>query len=73
MKEADFIDISHANCKLIDLFNQTIDTHQISFTQWYELMTAPLDDANNIYAQDLIPRLLYGVRKGWVKIVDEVS
>ena len=71
MKEADFRDISHANCQLIDLFNQTIDTQQISFAQWYKLMTAPLDDSKNVYAQELIPRLIYGVRQGWVKVVED--
>ncbi len=71
MKEADFRDISYANGQLINLFNQAIHARQISFAEWYQLMTAPLDDLKNVYAQELIPRLIYGVRQGWVKVVDE--
>jgi hypothetical protein len=49
-----------------------IHNHQISFADWYELMTAPLDRSFTQEDEDLITRLIYAVRKGWVKVVDEV-
>jgi hypothetical protein len=55
----------------VELFAQGIHTHQISFADWYELMTAPLDNSITKEEEDLIVRLIYAVRQGWVKVVDE--
>ncbi|MEQ8963189.1 MAG: hypothetical protein RLP02_35670 [Coleofasciculus sp. C2-GNP5-27] len=46
-----------------------MQTGQISFSEWYELMTAPLDDALSSEAEDAITRLIYGVRHGLIKVV----
>jgi hypothetical protein len=64
-------DSSHST-RLLELFTQGIHTHKISFTDWYDLMTAPLDNSFTKEEEDLIVRLIYAVRQGWVKVVDEV-
>ncbi|HEY9670552.1 MAG TPA: hypothetical protein V6D11_03850 [Waterburya sp.] len=57
-------------CKLLELFAQGIHTHQISFTDWYELLTTPLDGSFSREDEDLLVRLIYAVRQGWVKVID---
>lgn len=63
--------ISNNSSKLPELFAKVIHTHEISFADWYELMTAPLDCAFTQEDEDLLTRLIYAVRQGWVKVVDE--
>lgn len=63
---------SISSCRLPELFAKVIHTHEISFADWYELMTAPLDQAFTQEDEDLLTRLIYAVRQGWVKIVDQV-
>ncbi len=63
---------STSSCRLPELFAKVIHTHEISFAEWYELMTAPLDKAFTQEDEDLLTRLIYAVRQGWVKIVDKV-
>jgi hypothetical protein len=63
---------SISSCRLPELFARVIHTHQISFADWYELMTAPLDGSFTQEDEDLLTRLIYAVRQGWVKIVDEI-
>lgn len=64
--------VSNSSCKLPELFAQVVHTHQISFADWYELMTEPIDSSFTQEDEDLISRLIYAVRQGWVKVVDEV-
>lgn len=64
--------VSNSSCKLPELFAHVVHTHQISFADWYELMTAPIDSSFTQEDEDLISRLIYAVRQGWVKVVDEV-
>jgi hypothetical protein len=54
----------------LELFAQGIHTHQISFTDWYELLTTPLDGSFSREDEDLLVRLIYAVRQGWVKVID---
>jgi hypothetical protein len=56
--------------RLTELFAQTISTHKITFADWYELMSTPLEKDCAGYECDLITRMLYGVRQGLVQIVD---
>jgi hypothetical protein len=49
-----------------------IHSHEISFADWHDLMTAPLDHSFTQEDEDLLTRLIYAVRQGWVKIVDEI-
>ena len=63
---------STSSSKLPELFAKVIHTHQISFADWHELMTAPLDTSFTQEDEDLLTRLIYAVRQGWVKVVDEV-
>ncbi len=63
---------SISSAKLPELFARVIHTHQISFADWYELMTAPLESSFTQEDEDLLTRLIYAVRQGWVKVVDEV-
>ncbi|HEY9833476.1 MAG TPA: hypothetical protein V6D26_23195 [Stenomitos sp.] len=63
---------STSSCRLPELFAKVIHTHEISFADWYDLMTAPLDHSFTQEDEDLLTRLIYAVRQGWVKIVDEI-
>lgn len=76
MKDADLQGNSHqvcfVSCRLTELFTEVIRSRQITFAQWYELMTAPLDNSFSEYEGDLITRLIYAVRHGLVKVVDEI-
>lgn len=58
--------------RLPELFARVIHTHQITFTDWYELMTSPLDQSFTQEDEDLISRLIYAVRQGWVKVIDDM-
>ncbi len=61
--------VSRSSSNLALVFAETMQTGQISFSEWYELMTAPLDDALSSEAEDAITRLIYGVRHGLIKVV----
>jgi hypothetical protein len=62
-------DVNRSSSHLALVFAQTMQTGQITFSQWYELMTAPLDDALSPEAEDAITRLIYGVRHGLIKVI----
>jgi len=64
--------ISSSASRLPELFAEAIYTHQISFVDWYELITDPWDDSFTQEDADLLTRLIYAVRQGLVKVVDEV-
>jgi hypothetical protein len=69
-QDADLCPVSPLSSKLTDAFNQVMQTRQIRFADWYELMVAPMDKCFGEYEADLITRLIYGVRRGIVKVVD---
>ncbi|HAA26450.1 MAG TPA: hypothetical protein DCE56_00675 [Cyanobacteria bacterium UBA8553] len=76
MNDTDLQEDSYPVCfvssRITELFTEVIRSRQITFAQWYELMTAPLDSSFSEYEGDLITRLIYAVRHGLVKVVDEV-
>lgn len=61
--------VSRSSCNLALVFAQTMQTGQISFSTWYELMTEPLDETLSSEAEDAITRLIYGVRHGLIKVI----
>ena len=66
----DWNEVCMNSSRLTELFAQTTSTQKISFTDWYELMTAPSEQNCAEYEFALITRLLYGVRQGLVQVVD---
>jgi len=62
-----------SSCRIPELFAEAIYTRRISFADWYELMTEPLDDSFTEEDGELLIRLIYAVRQGLVKVVDEIS
>ncbi|HEY9901314.1 MAG TPA: hypothetical protein V6D43_02600 [Candidatus Sericytochromatia bacterium] len=69
-QDTDWYEICLISSRLTELFAQTISTNQIAFADWYEVMTAPLENSCAEYESDLITRMLYAVRQGLVKVVD---
>lgn len=57
--------------QLVQLFSDTMNNRQISFADWYQLMTEPWDDTDSADAEDTLNRMIYGVRHGLVKVVDK--
>lgn len=47
-------------------------TGQINRLQRQHIKTVLLDDSLNIQDHKLIDRLLYAVRRGWLKLADEI-
>jgi hypothetical protein len=43
---------------------------QISLSDWRELMTAPWDNSFTSNDEAILMRLIYGVHRGLVKVVD---
>jgi hypothetical protein len=62
-----------SSSRIPELFAEAIYTRRISFADWYELMTEPLDDSFTQEDGELLIRLIYAVRQGLVKVVDEIS
>lgn len=71
-KNAHWWAVSPSSYQLAELFAETMRKRQISFVDWYELVTAPLEDSSSTEAQDIIPRLIYAIRHGLVKIVEKL-
>ncbi|HBB32440.1 MAG TPA: hypothetical protein DDZ80_15990 [Cyanobacteria bacterium UBA8803] len=65
-------EISSSSSQLPYLFAETMKKGQISFADWYELITTPLDKAFNAEDEDAITRMIYGVRHGFVKVVEKI-
>ena len=57
--------------QLVQLFSDTMNNRQISFADWYQLITAPIDDVHSADDEDTLNRMIYGVRHGLVKVVDK--
>jgi hypothetical protein len=58
---------------LAELFAQVSRSGKITLADRYGLMAALLDDALDDEARSAIDRILYAVRKGRLRIVDELS
>lgn len=65
--------VSSSSSRIPELFAEAIYTRRISFADWYELMTEPLDDSFTEEDGELLIRMIYAVRQGLVKVVDEIS
>lgn len=72
MNNDDWYEICLISSRLTELFAQTTSTQKISFADWQEVMTAPLEKNCAEYEFALITRMLYGVRQGLVQVVDEI-
>lgn len=64
-------EVSTNSYRLTELFAETMRKRQISLADWYELITAPLDDSFSAEEQDIVTRLMYGVRHGLIRIVEK--
>ena len=62
-------EISGTSSHLASLFADTMKRGQISFTDWNELITTPLDHTFTPDDEDVLTRMIYGVRHGFVKVV----
>jgi hypothetical protein len=58
---------------LSDLFAQVSSSGQITLADRYGLMAALLEDELASQERASIDRLLHGLRRGWLKIVPEIS
>jgi hypothetical protein len=70
-QDADCYLVCSVSGRLAELFAQVMDKGQVAFIDWQELMTAPLTNSFTQDDEDLITRLIYAVRTGLVKVVDE--
>lgn len=62
-------EIGNSSYRLSQLFAETMKQGQISSSDWYDVITAPLDHAFSVDHEDAITRMIYGVRHGFVKVV----
>ena len=62
-------EISGSSTQLASLFAETMKKGQISFTDWNELIAAPLDTSFTPDDEDVLTRMIYGVRHGFVKVI----
>ncbi len=56
-----------------ELFAEAVEKRHINFVDWKNLMTEPLNSSFSNEDGDLIVRLLYAVRRGRIKVVDNES
>lgn len=55
---------------LTKLFCDAICTGQITYKEWYDLMTVPFSGSPSLDDEDLITRMIYAVRQGRIKIIE---
>jgi hypothetical protein len=60
------------NSAIAELYTQTTTKGWIPLSAWSDLMTNLLKDSINEDDKDLIKRLLYAVRRGRLKVIDEL-
>ncbi len=60
------------NSTIAQLYTQATTNGCISLSACSDLMTILLKDSINEYDKDLIKRLLYAVRRGRLKVIDEL-
>lgn len=58
---------------IAELFAQVSNSGRITLADRYGLMAILLQDCVSQEEINAIDRVLYGIRRGWVKIVDEIS
>jgi hypothetical protein len=56
-----------------ELFAEAVKKRHIDFVDWKNLMTEPLNSSFSKEDGDLIVRLLYAVRRGRIKVIDNKS
>jgi hypothetical protein len=73
-QNADLREASSLSDMMTDLFAEAMQTRQVAFTDWYQLMSAPLGTLECEYEANLIliTRLIYAVKKGMLKVVDDL-
>lgn len=59
-----------SRCGLAPIFAEIMSRGQITLSDWQQLMTAPLDNSFTSNDEAILIRLIYGVHRGLVKIVD---
>jgi len=59
-----------SRCCLAPLFADIMCKGQISLSDWRELMTAPWDNSFTSNDEAILMRLIYGVHRGLVKVVE---
>lgn len=52
------------------LFAQSMKKGQISHSDWYDLLLTPMDNTFTSDHEQAVTRLIYGVRHGFVKVVE---
>lgn len=72
MKNASLCQVCALPNTLSELFVQVSQKGQITLLDRYVLMAIVLRNSINENEEESINRLLYAVRRGWVKVVDEV-
>ncbi|MBE9127237.1 MULTISPECIES: hypothetical protein [unclassified Coleofasciculus] len=68
-RKARLWEIGNTSSRLSQLFAETMKQGQISSSDWYDVITAPLDNSFSVDHEDAITRMIYGVRHGFVKVV----
>lgn len=58
--------------ELLELFTEASQKGQIAFKDWYKLMTAPIVNTLSEEEEDLFGRLIYAVRTGRLRVVDNL-
>lgn len=62
-------EINSSSSQLASLFAETMKKGQISFTDWHDLIADPVDNSFTSDDEDVLTRMIYGVRHGFVKVV----
>lgn len=62
-------EISSSSTQLASLFAETMRKGQITFTEWNHLIADPVDNSFTSDDEDVLTRMIYGVRHGFVKVV----
>ncbi|HEY9848359.1 MAG TPA: hypothetical protein V6D28_02785 [Leptolyngbyaceae cyanobacterium] len=58
---------------LADLFAEVVSTGRITVADRYGIMAALLDNTLSEEEYSMVDRLLYGIRRGWLQVVNDIS
>ncbi len=58
---------------LADLFAEAVSTGRITVADRYGIMAALLDNTLSEEEYSMVDRLLYGIRRGWLQVVNDIS
>lgn len=72
MKTANLAKVCLLPSAVSDLFACVIQQGQITLADQYGLIAALMNSSLSKEEEDAINRLLYGMQRGWLKVVDEV-